>query len=65
MRNCLGAGTPILPAPPRAGDVRHSKADICAIRRALNFSPLTGFDESLRAYLAWFRRDRLEKPART
>jgi UDP-glucose 4-epimerase len=64
MQNWLGAGAPILHAPPRSGDVRHSKADIRAIRRALDFSPLAEFDESLRAYLAWFRRDRLGNPAR-
>lgn len=39
-------------APPRAGDVRHSCADITAIRRALGFSPRVPLREGLRALLS-------------
>jgi nucleoside-diphosphate-sugar epimerase len=39
---------------PRAGDVRHSHADIAAARRALGYEPTVGFSEGLAHTLAWF-----------
>lgn len=43
-------GTQIKPihAPPRAGDVRHSRADISRARQDLGFSPEVSFEEGLR-----------------
>jgi nucleoside-diphosphate-sugar epimerase len=38
---------------PRAGDVRHSCADISKAREELGFSPVIGFDEGIRRTLAW------------
>jgi nucleoside-diphosphate-sugar epimerase len=42
-------------APPRAGDVRHSQADIQRARRLLGYQPQVGFEEGLRRTVAWFR----------
>jgi nucleoside-diphosphate-sugar epimerase len=41
--------------PPRAGDVRHSRADLAAARAAFNFAPVVGWKEGLRRTLDWYR----------
>lgn len=41
--------------PPRAGDVRHSCADISRTRRELGYEPTVGFEEGLKHTLAWLR----------
>jgi UDP-glucose 4-epimerase len=40
--------------PPRPGDVRHSRADISAIRRALSYEPSVPFEEGLKRTLEWY-----------
>ena len=48
----------ILPArygPPRAGDVRHSQADMTAAARDLGHVPRFSFEEGVRRTLAWYR----------
>jgi UDP-glucose 4-epimerase len=47
-------GTPKY-APPRAGDVQHSLADIAAARRAFAYEPLITFEEGLRRTVEWYR----------
>jgi UDP-glucose 4-epimerase len=42
-------------SPPRAGDIRHSRADISAIRRDLGYEPAFTFEEGLRRTLDWYR----------
>jgi UDP-glucose 4-epimerase len=42
-------------APPRAGDVRHSLADIAAARADLDYSVDVDWDEGLRRTLDWYR----------
>jgi nucleoside-diphosphate-sugar epimerase len=42
-------------APPRAGDVQHSLADIGKARRLLGYSPAVPFAEGLRRLLEWTR----------
>jgi UDP-glucose 4-epimerase len=39
---------------PRAGDVRHTRADISASQRDLGHTPLVGFPEGLRHTVEWF-----------
>lgn len=39
----------------RAGDVRHSLADISAAREAFGYVPEIGFEEGLRRTVAWYR----------
>jgi UDP-glucose 4-epimerase len=51
-------GTAITPrhAPGRAGDVRHSRADISAARRDLGYQPAVTFEHGLAQTLAGYRR---------
>jgi UDP-N-acetylglucosamine/UDP-N-acetyl-alpha-D-glucosaminouronate 4-epimerase len=41
--------------PPRAGDVRHSLADITRARRKLGYRPLVDFETGLLKTLEWYR----------
>jgi nucleoside-diphosphate-sugar epimerase len=51
-----GVNLPSNTAPPRAGDVRHSKADPAAAIRDLGHSPRVTIEEGLRRTLEWYRR---------
>lgn len=42
-------------APVRAGDVRHSRADISLARKALKYVPEVGFEEGLKMTVEWYR----------
>ncbi|MFM9956732.1 MAG: NAD-dependent epimerase/dehydratase family protein, partial [Phycisphaerales bacterium] len=42
-------------APPRAGDVMHSLADVAAARELLDYAPIAPLDEGLDATLDWYR----------
>jgi UDP-glucose 4-epimerase len=42
-------------APPRAGDVRESLADITLARRLLNYEPRVSFEEGLRRSIDYYR----------
>ena len=46
---------------PRAGDVRHSLADISRAREFLNFEPRVGFREGLNLTIDWWRLSRFAK----
>jgi UDP-glucose 4-epimerase len=50
-------GTQVKPerGPARAGDIRHSRADISAARRDLGYDPAFSFEEGLRRTLDWYR----------
>jgi UDP-glucose 4-epimerase len=50
-------GTQVEPrhAPARAGDVRHSRADIGRARRELGYEPAVPFEDGLARTLAWSR----------
>lgn len=41
---------------PRAGDVKHSLADIARSRQAFNYEPLVGFEEGLRRTVEWYKK---------
>ena len=41
---------------PRAGDIKHSLADISRARQALGFKVLVGFEEGLRRTVDWYRQ---------
>jgi len=43
--------------PERDGDVRHSKADITAIRELLRYDPAISFQEGLKRTVRWFIRE--------
>jgi UDP-glucose 4-epimerase len=44
--------------PTRAGDVRHSLADITSARDFLGFEPQVGLEEGLRKTLEWWKQSR-------
>ena len=41
--------------PERAGDVKHSQADITAAKKQLGYAPQIGFEEGLRKTVQWYR----------
>jgi UDP-glucose 4-epimerase len=45
-------------APARAGDIRHSLADVRAARRLLDYRPRVDFGTGLRRTVAWYRSSR-------
>ncbi len=57
MLNTL-MGTDVTPdyGDPRAGDVKHSLADISHARDVLGYEPIVGFEEGLRATIEAFDR---------
>jgi nucleoside-diphosphate-sugar epimerase len=57
------SGQPLNPEyqAPRAGDVRHSLADISKAERMLGYRPVIPFREGLRQTLAYFRQRRVER----
>jgi UDP-glucose 4-epimerase len=47
LNQLLGTKLKAIHAPPRAGDVRHSLADISLARRDLNYEPIVSFPDGL------------------
>ena len=47
-------------APPRVGDVRHSRADIRKAQRLLGYQPCVSLKAGLRKTIDWFRHNPLE-----
>ncbi|MCC6782857.1 MAG: NAD-dependent epimerase/dehydratase family protein [Planctomycetes bacterium] len=56
LREYAGSTLQPVHAPPRNGDVMHSRADISRIRALLGFQPEVTFDEGLRKTYDWYRR---------
>ncbi|MBL8867331.1 MAG: NAD-dependent epimerase/dehydratase family protein [Gemmataceae bacterium] len=56
-------GTNLAPrfAPPRAGDVRFSRADIRRTRRDLGYEPVETFEEGLLKTVRWYREEQKER----
>jgi UDP-glucose 4-epimerase len=55
LQQMEGVSLPAKYAPGRAGDVRHSQADISAVVRFLGYAPRFKFEQGLRQTLAWYR----------
>jgi UDP-glucose 4-epimerase len=55
LNSILGTSIAAAHGPPRAGDVRHSRAKIERIRADLGYSPRISFGEGLRRTLEWYR----------
>jgi len=51
----LGTNTTPKHGPERAGDIRHSRADISRARRDLGYEPAVSFDDGLKETLRWYR----------
>jgi UDP-glucose 4-epimerase len=55
LNRLLGTDLKAVHAPPRAGDVRFSRAVIDRTRAELGYEPDVGFDEGLERTLRWYR----------
>ena len=53
LRVSSGIEPQVVYGPPRAGDVRHSLADISAARNSFGFVPLVSLEEGLNEYMTW------------
>ena len=45
---------PVVLAPERAGDIKHSQASIQKARDLLDYAPVVDFDDGLARTVAWF-----------
>ena len=55
LQEMEGVDLPAQYGPPRAGDVRHSKADTASAVRDLGHAPRIAIEEGLRRTLEWYR----------
>lgn len=55
LREMTGYEGAVLHGPTRAGDIRHSLADIGLAKEAMGYEPVVDFREGLRRTLAWYR----------
>lgn len=53
MGDALGVDATPEFAPPRAGDVMHSRPDISRAREAIGYEPIKSFEEGIRETLEW------------
>jgi UDP-glucose 4-epimerase len=54
LNHLLGTNLAAVHALPRAGDVRHSRADITRARRDLGYEPSVPFEDGLARVLQWY-----------
>jgi UDP-glucose 4-epimerase len=54
LREEMGASVDVVHGPPRAGDVRHSEADITRAATELAYQPAVGLGEGLRRTVSYF-----------
>ena len=54
MARALGRSAKARFEPARAGDVRHSLADVSKARRLLGYRPRFGLEEGLEKTMAWY-----------
>ncbi len=57
INQLLGKRVKPIYAPARAGDVKHSLADITAARKLIGFEPVVLFREGLEKSIDWYRRN--------
>jgi UDP-glucose 4-epimerase len=55
INELIGANVKAEYQPPRAGDVRHSLADISEAARVIGSRPKIMFDEGLKRSIEWFK----------
>ncbi len=60
LQALVGSDLEVQYAPARTGDVKHSQADIGAVKRELGFEPGIGFEEGLETTVAWYKGEGLE-----
>lgn len=57
INRLLGKNVKPIYAPSRAGDVKHSLADISGARKLIGFEPIILFQEGLERSIDWYRRN--------
>ena len=57
INELLGKDVKPVYAPPRAGDVKHSHADITAARNLIGFEPVIPFRQGLEKAIDWYRHN--------
>ena len=57
INELLGKDVKPVYAPPRAGDVKHSLADITAARNLIGFEPVVPFRQGLEKAIDWYRHN--------
>jgi nucleoside-diphosphate-sugar epimerase len=55
LRPITGYQGPVQHGPERAGDIKHSFADISRAQKHLGYRPSVGFEEGLKRTVAWYR----------
>jgi len=55
LKNIIGYQGEVNYGPERAGDVKHSLADLSRIANALDYKPLVNIEEGLRRTVEWYR----------
>jgi UDP-glucose 4-epimerase len=55
LRKIIGYKGEVKYGPERAGDVKHSLADLSRTEKQLGYKPLVGFEEGLRHTVEWYR----------
>jgi UDP-glucose 4-epimerase len=55
LNRLLGTNFTAKHAPERAGDIRHSRAEISRTKKDLGYEPAVDFEEGLRETLNWYR----------
>jgi len=55
LKKLIGYDGEVKYAPERAGDVKHSLADLTRAERYLGYRPVVDFEEGLRRTIAWYR----------
>ncbi|MEN6426590.1 MAG: SDR family oxidoreductase [Phycisphaerales bacterium] len=57
INRLLGKSVKPIYAPARAGDIKHSLADITAARKLIGFEPIVLFRDGLERSIDWYRRN--------
>ena len=55
LRNALGVETEPIFGPERAGDIRHSNADISKAKEKLGYDPEWSFERGIREAIEWYK----------
>lgn len=57
LTRALGVDIEPIFGPPRAGDIRHSNADISKARKLLGYDPDWSFERGIQAAIEWYREN--------
>lgn len=57
LTDALGVNIEPIFGPDRAGDIKHSNADITKARKMLNYNPEWSFDRGIKAAIEWYKQN--------